>query len=97
MKYERTLIAVKPDGVQRGLIGDVITRFENAGMKLVGAKFIAPTKKQVYEHYYSEEWLISTGSRTIESYEKKGIKINKTPKIILFLIIIVFNSLIFCF
>ncbi len=80
MKYERTVIAIKPDGVQRGLIGEIISRFEKAGMKLVAAKLIAPTKKQVHEHYYSEEWLISTGTKTIESYAKKGVKIKKTPK-----------------
>lgn len=80
MKYERTVIAIKPDGVQRGLIGEIISRFEKAGMKLVAGKFIAPTKKQVREHYYSEEWLMSTGTKTIESYAKKGIKVTKSAK-----------------
>lgn len=80
MKLERTLVAVKPDGVQRGLIGEIISRFEKAGMKMVAAKLIAPTKEQVYKHYYSEEWVISSGTRTLESYAKKGIKVDKTPK-----------------
>lgn len=80
MKYERTLIGIKPDGIQRGLIGEIIKRFEQSGMKLVAAKFIAPTKKQVRDHYYSEEWLVSTGKKTIEDYKKKGINIEKTPK-----------------
>lgn len=80
MKYEQTLVAIKPDGVQRGLIGEIISRFERAGMKMVAAKFIAPTKEQVHKHYYSEEWIISTGTKTLESYAKKGIKVDKTPK-----------------
>lgn len=77
---EKTLIAVKPDGVQRLMIGEIISRFEKAGMKLVGAKFIAPTKQQVKKHYYTEEWLMSTGTKTIENYKKNGIKINLTAR-----------------
>lgn len=80
MKYERTVIAVKPDGIQRGLVGEIMSRFEKAGMKLVAAKLIVPTKEQVKKHYYSEEWLLSTGTKTIESYAKKGIKLDKKPK-----------------
>lgn len=76
MTHERTLIAVKADGVQRMLIGEVIRRFENAGMKLVAAKLIAPTKEQVKKHYYSEEWLMSTGTNTIKGYEAQGKKID---------------------
>lgn len=80
MKKEKTLIAIKPDGIQRGLIGEIISRFEKAGMKLVAAKLIAPAREQVKKHYYSEEWLMSTGTKTIESYQKKGLKIDKTPR-----------------
>ena len=48
---ERTFIAVKPDGVQRGLIGDIIARFEKRGYKLVGLKMVWPTKQMAEEHY----------------------------------------------
>jgi len=48
---ERTFIAVKPDGVQRGLIGDVIGRFEQKGYKLVAIKVIRPTKDFASQHY----------------------------------------------
>ncbi len=48
---ERTLILVKPDGVQRGLIGDVISRFERRGLKLIGMKFMQMSSSRAAEHY----------------------------------------------
>ena len=48
---ERTLIIVKPDGVQRGLIGNVISRFEQRGLKLVGLKLIQITTELAEQHY----------------------------------------------
>lgn len=50
-KDEVTFIAVKPDGVQRGLIGEIIKRFETKGYKLIGLKLIRATKAQAEEHY----------------------------------------------
>jgi nucleoside-diphosphate kinase len=49
--HERTFIAIKPDGVQRGLIGEVISRFEKRGYKLVAMKLIHPSEKLAREHY----------------------------------------------
>lgn len=48
---ERTLILVKPDGVQRGLVGEIICRFERRGLKLVGMKFMQMSKELAGEHY----------------------------------------------
>ena len=48
---ERTLIIVKPDGVQRGLIGNIITRFEQRGLKFVGLKLIQITPELAEQHY----------------------------------------------
>ncbi len=48
---ERTFIAIKPDGVQRGLVGEVISRFEKKGYKLVAMKLIWPTKEKAQSHY----------------------------------------------
>lgn len=48
---ERTLILVKPDGVQRGLIGDIIGRFERRGLKLAGMKFLQMSPELAGEHY----------------------------------------------
>lgn len=48
---ERTLIIFKPDSVQRGLVGEVLTRFEHVGLKIVGAKMLAPDYEHYYHHY----------------------------------------------
>jgi nucleoside-diphosphate kinase len=48
---ERTFIALKPDAVQRGLVGDVISRFERKGFKLVGMKLMQVTRSMAEEHY----------------------------------------------
>ncbi|KAK9326194.1 nucleoside diphosphate kinase [Lipomyces orientalis] len=51
MADEQTFIAIKPDGVQRGLISPIISRFEQKGYKLVGIKLTQPTKPLLEEHY----------------------------------------------
>jgi nucleoside-diphosphate kinase len=48
---ERTLIIFKPDAIQRGIIGEIFSRFEKAGLKLAGAKMIKPTKEEFHHHY----------------------------------------------
>ena len=48
---ERTLIILKPDAVQRGLIGDIVGRFEKIGLKIIGAKFFIPTEELLNKHY----------------------------------------------
>ncbi|KAI5329188.1 hypothetical protein L3X38_028585 [Prunus dulcis] len=51
-ELERTFIAIKPDGVQRGLISEIISRFERKGFKLVGIKVVVPTKDFAQKHYH---------------------------------------------
>lgn len=51
MSSERTFIAIKPDGVQRGLISSIVSRFENRGFKLVAIKLCQPTESLLREHY----------------------------------------------
>ena len=51
MKNERTFVMIKPDGVQRGLIGDIINRFEKKGLKIVAMKFISVSKELAEKHY----------------------------------------------
>merc|ERR1712140_70619 len=48
---ERTFIMIKPDGVQRGLVGDIIKRFEQKGFKLVAMKFMQASEELLKEHY----------------------------------------------
>ncbi len=51
MRFERTLILIKPDAMQRGLAGEIIKRIENKGLKIVGIKMLKMDKKLVEEHY----------------------------------------------
>ena len=55
MDLERTLVLVKPDGVQRGLIGKIIDRFESTGMKIVGLKLIQVSTELAQRHYAEHE------------------------------------------
>jgi len=52
---ERSLVLVKPDGVQRGLVGEVIARFERRGLRLVGAKFMQVSQELAKQHYAEHE------------------------------------------
>jgi nucleoside-diphosphate kinase len=65
---ERTLLLVKPDVIQRQIVGEILSRFERKGFKIVGMKMLNATKEQVGEHYTDEEgYLIETGEKA-----KKG-------------------------
>jgi len=74
LKNERTLVLIKPDGIQRSLIGEVIRRYERSGLKLIGLKMLVPTADLVRSHYTIDpDWFVKTGTKTIESYKKKGL------------------------
>lgn len=78
---ERSLVLVKPDGVQRGLVGEIITRFEKKGLKIVAMKMVWPTKKQAMDHYFwSDEEKEGSGLRTIEARKAKDLPITKSAK-----------------
>ncbi|PIP73947.1 MAG: nucleoside-diphosphate kinase [Candidatus Lloydbacteria bacterium CG22_combo_CG10-13_8_21_14_all_47_15] len=75
LKKEQTLILIKPDGIQRSLIGEIVSRFERVGLKLVGLKMLVPTAEHIEKHYTLDpEWRRVTGEKTIESYRKKGVE-----------------------
>lgn len=48
---EKTLVLFKPDAMQRGVVGEILTRFERVGLKIVGTKMIAPDRQHYYRHY----------------------------------------------
>ena len=61
-KEERTLVVIKPDGIQRTLMGEIIKRYEQSGLKLVGIKMLVPTEELVNSHYLLDpEWPMKTG------------------------------------
>ncbi len=51
MKIERTLIVFKPDSIERGLVGEILSRFEKVGLKIVAAKMVRPSKEHLEKHY----------------------------------------------
>jgi len=70
---ERTLVIIKPDGVQRTLVGEIIGRYERTGLKLVGIKMLVPTQEMVEKHYTLDpKWKQVVGEKAIASYKKKG-------------------------
>lgn len=56
---ERTLIILKPDAVKRGLTGEILSRFEKAGLKIVGTKMLQPDYEQFYHHYEGISKMVS--------------------------------------
>jgi len=75
-KEERTLVVIKPDGVQRSLIGEIIGRFEKLGLKLVAMKMVLPTEEFVEKHYTLDpEWRRITGEKRIKAAKEKGEKL----------------------
>ncbi len=74
MTKQKALLIIKPDGVQRGLIGKIIKRFEQVGLIVIGIKFMWATKEQIIAHYpETETWFKKVGERTLTNYEKKGL------------------------
>lgn len=73
LKEERTVLLVKPDGVKRGLVGEILNRIEKRGLKIIALKMIAASAEQAKKHYPgTEEWLIGMGNKTLENYKKYG-------------------------
>lgn len=79
---ERTLVIIKPDAVKRGIIGDIISRFEKVGLKIIGCKMFVPTKELLNKHYPvdREEFIIGMAQKTIENCQEQGIDIKKVFK-----------------
>lgn len=74
---ERTLVIIKPDGVQRSLIGEIIKRYERSGLKMIALKMLIPTEEMAIKHYYEvggDAWLEEVGRKASAAYEKKGLK-----------------------
>lgn len=71
---------IKPDGVQRSLIGEIIKRFERTGLKFVAMKLLVPTEEQCWTHYHKEDdWFLSKGNRITEDRKNQGLSIDKEP------------------
>lgn len=70
---EKTFVMVKPDGVVKGLVGEVIGRIEQRGLKVVALKMFTPTVLQIDDHYPKDKaWVANLGTNTKATYEKYG-------------------------
>lgn len=78
---ERVLVLVKPDGMERAMVGKIFDAFESAGLKIVGLKMLKATDEVVKKHYTDDEnWLLSVGAKTRKSYEEKGVKVKESDR-----------------
>ena len=72
-KQERTVVLIKPDGVKRGLIGEVVSRIERRGLKIIALSMINPTRKQIDKHYPKDPvWIKRLGEKSLATYAKYG-------------------------
>ena len=72
-RIEKTLVVIKPDGIQRSLIGEIIRRYERIGLKLIGLKIFVPQADFIEKHYtLDSEWRMKNGEKTIQAYKDKG-------------------------
>lgn len=77
---ERTLVILKPDSVQRSLMGEIIGRFERMGLKFTALKMFVPTKEQLVTHYNKDDkWCLEKGTRIVEDLKKQGLPVDKEP------------------
>jgi nucleoside-diphosphate kinase len=75
---ERTFVIIKPDGVQRSLVGEIIRRFERTGLKIVCMKFTMLDEKKVWEHYGKDDaWFLKKGTGIVEDRTKAGLPVEK--------------------
>jgi len=76
---ERTLVVLKPDTIARGLMGQIIARFERVGLKVVAAKMMNVDKDLADQHYpvTRKEFIEGMGNKTLENYKELGIDIIK--------------------
>lgn len=73
-KEEKTLVLIKPDGVKRGLVGEIISRIEQRGLKVIALKMVVATREQIDGHYPKDQrWISRLGEKSLGTYEKYGM------------------------
>jgi nucleoside-diphosphate kinase len=76
VRRERTLILIKPDGIQRALSGAILARLERAGLKVVGLKMVRAEQSVLERHYPTDEgWVRTVGGKTREAFESYGLDV----------------------
>lgn len=77
--FEQTLVILKPDAVARGIMGEIITRFERVGLKMVAGKLVTVSKELADRHYPAsrKEFIEGMGNKTRENYQELGLDLAK--------------------
>ena len=72
IQEQRTLAMIKPDGVVRGLVGEIVLRLEKAGLKVVAMKMVTPTKEQIIAHYpmSDQAWVDRLGDKGLSTFKE---------------------------
>lgn len=79
-KSERSFVIIKPDGIQRGLVGEILARFERTGLKLVSLKMTVLDSDRIWKHYdKDDEWFLKKGTRIAEDRAAAGLSAEKDP------------------
>ncbi len=77
-KKERTFVILKPDAIQRGLVGEIIQRFERIGLKIVAMKMTEANEGLIFKHYNKDDaWYLKKGNGIIENRKTLGLPIEK--------------------
>jgi len=77
-KEEKTFVLIKPDGVRKGLVGEIVKRFEQRDLKIVALDMFHATRKEMDTHYpKNEAWLRRIGEKTMATYAKYGHDVKK--------------------
>lgn len=75
---ERTFVILKPDTVQRSLVGEIINRFESTGLKCTAMKMFTADEERLFKHYNkTEEWFLKKGTGIIEDLKNQGLPVEK--------------------
>lgn len=80
LKHQRTFCMIKPDGVMRGLIGEITHRFEKAGLRIVAMKMVQPTEEMIMAHYPTsdEAWINRLGDKALSGLEGLSLDAKET-------------------
>jgi len=77
-KEEKTVVLIKPDGVKRGLTGEIIRRIEMRGLKIIALEMIWPSEQQIDDHYPKDnEWMERIGQKTLKNYAEHNLNIQE--------------------
>ena len=77
---EQSLVLLKPDAVQRSLVGEIIKRFERVGLKIAALKMVVATEQQCLDHYNKDDaWYLRKGENIVGNLKDNGIPVEKEP------------------